>query len=132
MKKRFLSVLLMAALLVSLPFSAFANDSTTEVAVNQESRITIEAFLEETVTALTYQHASDYMRAEIIDTWLGDYKFENTSDYITQQQVALILVKALGVETDEETLAHYRKTAAKLGLFKGIIILQPITKTEVY
>jgi len=131
-KKRFLSVLLMAVLLVSLPFSALANDSTTEVTVNQESRITIEAFLEETVTALTYQHASDYMRAEIIDTWLGDYKFENTSDYITQQQVALILVKALGVETDEETLADYRKTAAKLGLFKGITILQPITKTEVY
>lgn len=132
MEKRFLSVILMVALLVSLPFSALANDSTAEVAVTQESRITIEAFLEETVTALTFQHASDYMRAEVIDTWLGDYKFENTGEFITQEQAAFILVKALGVETDEATLADYRKTAAQLGLFKGISILKPITKTEVY
>ena len=135
MKKRFLSVMLTGALLVSLPFSVLANDSTTEVtevAASQESYVTIEAFLEEAVTALTFQHASGYMRAEVIENWLGDYQFENTSDYITEKQAALILVKALGVETNEETLDDYRETAGKLGFFKGISTLQPITKTNVF
>jgi dipeptidyl aminopeptidase/acylaminoacyl peptidase len=134
-KKRFLSVMLTGALLVSLPFSVLANDSTTEVtevAASQESYVTIEAFLEEAVTALTFQHASGYMRAEVIENWLGDYQFENTSDYITEKQAALILVKALGVETNEETLDDYRETAGKLGFFKGISTLQPITKTNVF
>ncbi|MFY0744274.1 S9 family peptidase [Solibacillus silvestris] len=129
MKKSFLSVLLTITLLVSLPFSAFANDSTT---ASQESNVTIEDFLEEAVTALTFQHASDYMRTEVIENWLGDYEFENTSNYITEKQAALILVKALGAETNEETLDDYRKTAEKLGFFKGVPDLQPITKAKVY
>lgn len=123
--------MLTVALLISLPFSALANDSTTEVATSQESHVTIEAFLEEAVTALTFQHASDYMRAEVIENWLGDYQFENTSDYITEEQAAFILVKVLGAETNEESLADYKKTAEKLGLFKGITDLQQITKTKV-
>lgn len=129
MKKSFLSVLLTITLLVSLPFSAFANDSTT---ASQESNVTIEDFLEEAVTALTFQHASDYMRTEVIENWLGDYEFENTSNYITEKQAALILVKALGAETNEETLDDYRKTAEKLGFFKGVSDLKPITKAKVY
>lgn len=132
MKKIFLSVLLTISLLVSLPFSAFANDSTTGLAASQESTVTIEDFLEEAVTALTFQHASDYMRTEVIENWLGDYEFENTSNYITEKQAALILVKALGAETNEETLDDYRKTAEKLGFFKGVSDLQPITKAKVY
>lgn len=129
MKKSFLSVLLTISLLVSLPFSAFANDSTT---ASQETNVTIEDFLEEAVTALTFQHASDYMRTEVIENWLGDYEFENTSNYITEKQAALILVKALGAETNEETLDDYRKTAEKLGFFKGVSDLRPITKAKVY
>lgn len=132
MKKIFLSVLLTISLLVSLPFSAFANDSTTGLAASQETNVTIEDFLEEAVTALTFQHASDYMRTEVIENWLGDYEFENTSNYITEKQAALILVKALGAETNEETLDDYRKTAEKLGFFKGVSDLQPITKAKVY
>lgn len=132
MKKSFLSVMLTVVLLVSLPFSVLANDSTTEVDASQESHVTIEAFLEEAVTALTFQHASDYMRAEVIENWLGNYQFENTSDYITEKQAALILVKALDAETNEETLDDYRKAAEKLGLFKGISSLQQITKTKVF
>lgn len=132
MKKSFLLVLLTISLLVSLPFSAFANDSTTGLAASQESNVTIEDFLEEAVTALTFQHASDYMRTEVIENWLGDYEFENTSNYITEKQAALILVKALGVETNEETLDDYRKTAEKLGFFKGVSDLQLITKAKVY
>ncbi|BAK14958.1 dipeptidyl aminopeptidase/acylaminoacyl-peptidase [Solibacillus silvestris StLB046] len=132
MKKIFLSVLLTITLLVSLPFSAFANDSTTGLAASQETNVTIEDFLEEAVTALTFQHASDYMRTEVIENWLGDYEFENTSNYITEKQAALILVKALGAETNEETLDDYRKTAEKLGFFKGVSDLQPITKAKVY
>lgn len=132
MKKSFLSVLLTMSLLVSLPFSTFANDSTTGLAASQESNVTIEDFLEEAVTALTFQHASDYMRTEVIENWLGDYEFENTSNYITEKQAALILVKALGAETNEETLDDYRKTAEKLGFFKGVSDLQPITKAKVY
>lgn len=132
MKKSFLSVLLTISLLVSLPFSAFANDSTTGLAASQESTVTIEDFLEEAVTALTFQHASDYMRTEVIENWLGDYEFENTSNYITEKQAALILVKALGAETNEETLDDYRKTAEKLGFFKGVSDLQLITKAKVY
>ncbi len=123
--------MLTAVLLVSLPFSALANDSTTQVAASQDSLVTIEAFLEEAVTALTFQHASDYMRAEVIENWLGDYQFENTGEYIKKKQAALILVKALGVETNEKTLDDYRKTAEKLGLFKGISSVKPITKTTV-
>ncbi|OBW51633.1 peptidase [Solibacillus silvestris] len=132
MKKIFLSVLLTITLLVSLPFSAFSNDSTTGLAASQETNVTIEDFLEEAVTALTFQHASDYMRTEVIENWLGDYEFENTSNYITEKQAALILVKALGAETNEETLDDYRKTAEKLGFFKGVSDLQPITKAKVY
>lgn len=132
MKKIFLSVLLTISLLVSLPFSAFANDSTTGLAASQETNVTIEDFLEEAVTALTFQHASDYMRTEVIENWLGDYEFENTSNYITEKQAALILVKALGAETNEDTLDDYRKTAKKLGFFKGVSDLQPITKAKVY
>ena len=132
MKKSFLSVLLTITLLVSLPFSAFSNDSTTGLAASQETNVTIEDFLEEAVTALTFQHASDYMRTEVIENWLGDYEFENTSNYITEKQAALILVKALGAETNEETLDDYRKTAEKLGFFKGVSDLQPITKAKVY
>ncbi|MEK4081856.1 S9 family peptidase [Solibacillus sp. FSL K6-1126] len=132
MKKSFLSVLLTISLLVSLPFSTFANDSTTGLAASQESNVTIEDFLEEAVTALTFQHASDYMRTEVIENWLGDYEFENISNYITEKQAALILVKALGAETNEETLDDYRKTADKLGFFKGVSDLQPITKAKVY
>lgn len=132
MKKSFLLVLLTISLLISLPFSAFANDSTTGLAASQESNVTIEDFLEEAVTALTFQHASDYMRTEVIENWLGDYEFENTSNYITEKQAALILVKALGAETNEETLDDYRSTAEKLGFFKGVSDLKPITKAKVY
>ncbi|MFF5995018.1 S9 family peptidase [Lysinibacillus sp. KU-BSD001] len=130
MIKRLLSFILVAALAVSIPVTALANDTTS--VTNESNQVTIKAFLEKAVTALTYEHGSDYMRAEIIENWLGDDPFEDENAYITQDEAALVLIKALGLEEDEKTLADYKKSAAKLGFFKGISILQPVTETNSY
>ncbi|WP_431026801.1 S9 family peptidase [Lysinibacillus sp. LZ02] len=130
MIKRLLSFILVAALAVSIPVTALANDTTA--VTNESNQVTIKAFLEKAVTALTYEHGSDYMRAEIIENWLGDYQFEDENAYITQNEAALVLIKALGLEENEEMLVDYRKSASKLGFFKGISILQPVTEKNSY
>lgn len=117
MRKRLLSFILVAALLVSLPFSALANSTT---ATNENTRVTVEAFLEEVVTEYTFQHASKSMRAEIINSWVQEDELKDGKAYVNQAQVAMVLIRALGVEKEEKSLVDYKKSANKLGFFEGI------------
>lgn len=129
MKKKWLPFVFSAALL-AMPLSAFANESAPAVVETKQSRVTVDAFLEQAVTELTYQHGSDYMREEILKKWLDGYEFEDKTAAISQGEAALILIKALGLEQEEQTPADYKKAATKLGLFEGMSSIAPITEIE--
>ena len=129
MKKKWVPFVFSVALL-AMPISGFANEAVPAVVQNEQSRMTVEAFLEQAVTELTYQHGSDFMREEILQNWLDGYQFEDAASPISQGEAALILLKALGLENGEQTLADYKTSAAKLGFFKGITSIAPITATE--
>lgn len=127
MLKRLLSSILVLGLFVSLPLSTFANNTSTPpnkevdlAAINQNVRVTVEAFLEHAVTALTYRHGSEVMRAEVVDNWVNKGELKNLKANITQEEIARVLIRALGVEKAEKSLADYKKSANNLGLFKDI------------
>lgn len=129
MKKRWLPFVFSAALL-AMPMSGFANEAAPAVVETKESRVTVEAFLEQAVTELTYQHGSDYMKEEILQKWLGSYEFKDEAAPISQGEAALIIIKALGLEKEEKTLTDYKQSAVKLGFFEGMSSVAPITKTK--
>lgn len=120
MFKRMLSLFFTALLVVSLPLAAFANNEATVTVPNQEARVTVGDFLEHAVTALTYQHGSQSMRTEILTNWVQQGELKNQQAFVTQDEIARVLIRALGVEKDEKTLGSYKKSATAQGLFKGI------------
>lgn len=104
MKKKVISSVLVASLF-TLPFSAVATTSTNlidkeiaTVTTNQSSWVTTNAFLEQAVTKLSYQHGSDFMRKEVLNALLKGADWQNIDGVITQEQIANVLVNKLGVE----------------------------------
>ncbi len=93
---------------------------TVAATTNQQARVTAQVFLDQAVTTLTYQHGSETMRAEMINSWVRTGELKNRKAYIKREEIARVLIRALGVEKKEKSLADYLKSANKLGLFKGV------------
>ncbi|MDQ0177296.1 S9 family peptidase [Bacillus chungangensis] len=128
MSKKFLLTTATAMLLASCPLNALANesnDSTFEnkkiVAelANNETGVSAQDFIEHALTELTFQHASEEMRAEIVKQWVHDGELENRKESITSGEVARIFIRALGVEKDEKSVADYLQSAKNHDLFKA-------------
>ena len=142
-KKRLLSAVLVAVLFSSLPFPALANNTSSTAnesitskgsvatVTSQQALVTVEVFIDKAVTALTFQHGSKPMRDEIINSWVRKGELKNRKAFIKREEMARILIRGLGVEKQEKSLADYMKSANKLGLFKGVSVKnQTITVKE--
>ncbi|KOS64094.1 hypothetical protein AN161_05880, partial [Lysinibacillus sp. FJAT-14222] len=120
MNKKFLSASLAVILTTSavLPVSMqevrAANETSSQVEVIKK-RLSAKDFLDLTITALTFQHGSETMRQQIIDTWVKGEELKNLSARIKRDEAARILVRALNKEEKEKTLAEYQEKANKLG-----------------
>lgn len=135
MKKRFLSASLAIILTTSAVIPATlqevrAADETNSVVVAQEERISAQEFLNLAVTALTFQHASDSMRQQIIGQWVKAGELTDLSSMIKRDEVARILVRAINKEEKEASLADYLEKANKLGLFNGVVSTEFISKQD--
>ncbi|MGG3887649.1 prolyl oligopeptidase family serine peptidase [Metabacillus fastidiosus] len=140
MKKILLSVALMAALTVSLPFSTTAserpntayfenlvNKGVVPADANLEAYVSAGDFINYALTELTYQHGSESMRNEIKNKWVRKGELEDQKALINRGEAARILIRALGAEKKEESLEDYVKTAEKLGILeKGYWAKQPV------
>lgn len=127
MKKRFLSASLAIILTTSVAIPATmqevrAANETNSVVIAQEQRISVQEFLNLAVTALTFQHGSDSMRQQIIDTWVKAEEFTDLNLSIKRDEAARILVRALNKEEKEASLAEYLEKANKLGLFNNVSV----------
>ncbi|MEK3728440.1 S9 family peptidase [Lysinibacillus sp. FSL W8-0953] len=127
MKKRFLSASLAIILTTSVAIPATmqevrAANETNSVVIAQEQRISVQEFLNLAVTALTFQHGSDSMRQQIIDTWVKAEEFTDLNLSIKRDEAARILVRALNKEEKEASLAEYLEKANKLGIFKNVSV----------
>ncbi|MGE7692148.1 S9 family peptidase [Lysinibacillus sp. NPDC097214] len=135
MKKRSLSASLAVILTTSavIPVSmqeVRATDETSSQVEVKEERVTAKDFLDLTVTALTFQHGSETMRQQIIDTWVKGEELKDLSMNIKRDEAARILVRALNKEGKESTLAEYQEKANKLGLFNGLSNSEMISKQD--
>lgn len=128
MYRKIATAMLVCGLFTTVPLSAAANEQTT---IQLESRVTVDSFLQMALTELTYQHESKSMRQEILDDWVKLGELEDEKAYVTQDQVARVLVRALG-QQDLSTLVGYKKQANSLGLFKGIEKNKRLTVTDVH
>ncbi len=99
-----------------------AANETNSVVIAQEQRISVQEFLNLAVTALTFQHGSDSMRQQIIDTWVKAEEFTDLNLSIKRDEAARILVRALNKEEKEASLAEYLEKANKLGLFNNVSV----------
>ncbi|MEE3808292.1 S9 family peptidase [Lysinibacillus fusiformis] len=127
MKKRFLSASLAIILTTSVAIPATmqevrAANETNSFVIAQEQRISVQEFLNLAVTALTFQHGSDSMRQQIIDTWVKAEEFADLNLSIKRDEAARILVRALNKEEKEASLAEYLEKANKLGIFKNVSV----------
>ncbi len=99
-----------------------AANETNSFVIAQEQRISVQEFLNLAVTALTFQHGSDSMRQQIIDTWVKAEEFADLNLSIKRDEAARILVRALNKEEKEASLAEYLEKANKLGIFKNVSV----------
>ena len=128
MTKKFLLTAVTATLFASFPLSTLANetnrsgnlesDRAVSEIVNYETRISIQEFIDRALTELTYQHASEEMRAEIVKQWVHTGELGNLKEPISNGEIARILIRALGVEDKEKSTADYLETAQIHGLVK--------------
>jgi len=114
-------------LLLSLPLSALASSTDhllskgiIKEGANLESNVTAEEFINYAITALTYQHGSESMRAEIANEWVKEGELETRTTAINHAEIARILIRALEAADKEESAADYLASAQKLGLFDGV------------
>jgi len=128
MIKKFLLTAVTATLFASFPLSTLANETNRSVnlesnkavseIVNYETRITTQEFIDRALTELTYQHASEEMRAEIVKQWVRTGELVDPTESISNGEIARILIRALGVEDKEKSVANYLETAKIHGLVK--------------
>lgn len=124
MKRKLLSTSLAIILATSAVYPASmqnvlaANDRSITVAHTEN--LTAQTFLDMAVTTLTFQHGSDTMRQQIINEWVHEGELADLTATIHRDEIARILVRALGQETNEKSLEDYRKKAEQLELFAGI------------
>ena len=111
MKKRFLSASLAVILTASAVYPVSMQEvratnepNKSDFAIAQEKRVTAKEFLDLAVTALTFQHGSDTMRQQVIADWVKDGELKNLSFHIKQDEIARILVRALGQEENEKKI----------------------------
>lgn len=127
MKKRFLPTSLAVILAASVVYPvtmqevrAVNEPNKSVLAVTQEKRLSVKEFLDLAVTTLTFQHGSDTMRQQVIAEWVKDGELKNENFNIKHDEVARVLVRALGQEENEKSLTEYKAKAEVLGLFEGI------------
>ncbi|MCE5173029.1 hypothetical protein LQV63_27580 [Paenibacillus profundus] len=70
--------------------------------------VSVGDFVRYSVTDLTYQHGIDPMKAAMGEGWIADGEFVSTDAPIKRGELARILVRALGQEQGEMSLAEYR------------------------
>lgn len=128
MSKKILLSALTAVLFASYPFSALANDTyrtaneskgiVSEVA-NKEVDMTAQDFIDYALTAVSYQHASEEMRTQLVKQWVYKGELDNRKEPITGGEIARVLIRALGVEKDEKNVTDYLESAKRHGLVKA-------------
>ncbi|GIP39949.1 peptidase [Paenibacillus sp. J31TS4] len=135
-KKTLLSAALSAVLLTSVPVAALANASQADswyasgmqTLINKGilaketsygSQVSVKEFLGYALRSVTFQHGSEAMQQEIVKDWVRDGELADRGAPIKRGEIARILVRALGEESKEQTLADYADTARKLGLLSG-------------
>ncbi|TNJ64183.1 S9 family peptidase [Paenibacillus hemerocallicola] len=139
MKKKFVSAVLLAAMLVSVPVSASAADSNGnhaaawyeassdklvkkgiyEAGSDHDAAVSAKQFIDYALTALTYEHGSDAMRQEKVRQWVRAGELADRESPIKRGEIARILVRAMGKETVEKSLDDYVRTASRLGIVNG-------------
>lgn len=137
LRKKWLAAAMSAVMVASIPTAVLANDEQRVTAWYQTSMdelikkrvisddsiantsVTVSQFLDYALTAMTYQHGSDFMRAEILKQWIKDGELTDREAEIKRGEVARILIRALGKEEEEASLAEYVQSAQKLGLLAG-------------
>ncbi len=135
MKKKIVSILSIILLVVSLPISALADNTSNNASVESlvkkgvfpktvdyDAKVSVEDFINYALTALTYQHGSESLRAEIVDKWVLKGELENRKSAITSEELSRILIRALDLEDQEKSLEDYKKSAGKHGLFNGVTL----------
>ena len=58
------------------------------------------------------------MQSEILSAWVKEGELQNQQAYVTQDQIATVLVRAIGKE--QQVDGNYNEVAKELGLFDGI------------
>ncbi|MCE5173038.1 prolyl oligopeptidase family serine peptidase [Paenibacillus profundus] len=137
MKKKVISAALAAVLVASVPMSVMAQEQTAatpwyKTGVNAlvskgiigenadlTATVTVSDFVRYTVTALTYQHGVDPMKAAAAEGWIADGEFASVNAPVKRGEVARILVRAFDQEQGETSLAEYAERAKAFGLMKG-------------
>ncbi|MDF2717166.1 MAG: family peptidase [Paenibacillus sp.] len=138
MKKKLVSAVLMAAMLVSVPISASASDAVKQEAAwyagssdklvkrgiygtdaDHDAAVSAKQFIDYALTALTYQHGSEAMRQEMVKQWVKAGELADREAPIKRGEIARILIRAMGKETNEASLADYVATASKLRIVNG-------------
>ena len=127
MLMRVASAALACSLLVGVPLSTSAVEKSA-VTANLETRVTVADFLDYTLTAITYQHGSEAMQSEILSAWVKEGELQNQQAYVTQDQIATVLVRAIGKE--QQVVGNYNEAAKKLGLFDGIATDKQISSKD--
>ncbi|AZS15457.1 prolyl oligopeptidase family serine peptidase [Paenibacillus lutimineralis] len=137
-RKRLVSAVIAAIMAVSVPVSVMAQDGAKKAApwyqdgvqvlvtkgiidkgVKQNQEISVKDFIRYAVMSLTYQHGIDPMKVASEKGWLKEGEFTSVDAPIKRGEMARMMVRALGKEQGETSLAEYVASAKALGLIQG-------------
>ncbi|MFD0618261.1 prolyl oligopeptidase family serine peptidase [Paenibacillus sp. GCM10027629] len=137
-RKRLVSTAIAAIMAVSVPVSVMAQDGAKQAApwyqdgvqalvtkgivdkgVKQNQEISVKDFIRYAVMSLTYQHGIDPMKVASEKGWLMEGEFTSFDAPIKCGEMARMMVRALGKEQGEMSLAEYATSAKALGLIQG-------------
>ncbi|MBE9917234.1 S9 family peptidase [Paenibacillus donghaensis] len=137
-RKRLVSAAIAAIMAVSVPVSVMAQEGAEKAApwyqdgvqalvtkgivdkgVKQNQEISVKDFIRYAVMSLTYQHGIDPMKVASEKGWLKEGEFTSVDAPIKRGEMARMMVRALGKEQGETSLAEYAASAKALGLIQG-------------
>lgn len=137
-RKRLVSTAIAAIMAVSVPLSVMAQDGAKQAVpwyqdgvqtlitkgivdkgVQQNQEISVKDFIRYAVLSLTYQHGIDPMKVASEKGWLKEGEFISVDAPIKRGEMARMMVRALGKEQGETSLAEYAASAKALGLIQG-------------
>lgn len=136
---RLISATIAAVMVAAAPMSVMAQDASksksapwyqasvqtlvtkgiVEKGVKQTAEVSVKDFIRYAVVSLTYDHGIDPMKVASGKGWVKEGEFTSTDAPIKRGEMARILVRALGKEQAETSLAEYAASAKALGLIQG-------------